>query len=823
VKTFKNFQILDIQINENFETQEIMIYCKDSHFGVNFLTELEGSFNCPNNLNSSCLQVKSSFPFIGCNNGKSILIFKYIDKISVHITQTQNFTPSSDFIEDFCILNGNIIAVNSSGFILMYNLDSISLKPLPPVMVKFIGLHPRHIVANESFYYVYFEEGLVRVYDSFVNYIKTAVVVDGKKFVGLDNFLVSVSFNSSLKIMDLQGFLIHSNVFKECDGKILDFDAKFNSLAVLKEDFLIMRKINFKFNEVTVDFAIKDNSSFSEISYRINASIMVNEKASDEKSPVVNFVEFVMMINGQTIFLNKSEVKQIDKHLKLDCEDTVRIPLDQVFLGQNIEVAATGQKSIGEILPRLHEGFHKKSDFNITNIIFVQDVSIFIATVYPNIILLVDQNFTKVLMNKTIDENDYFCEVLSIAAVYVSESLEFVAGVECLYTGQKTSSLIEYHLFFIEFIRSNYMEWLGSSRQPLNIKPSLIKTSLMISGDFVVVITTKYSDIDTLGYYSNIIVICSGSLKFGVISVFCLHQLTPVSFSLSSMYIVDMDLLFYPLQKVYYIYLLELSGSLFIIECLKPIEVVGISTFSLPSASKDFPVSIARCGQYLYIAFNSNLVLVYFLLNFKNPAYDKAIGPIGVDFNTNPGSLECSDQGLAKYLLLTMYKKELCCYLQVIDTTANELASIIKQEYFSLNSFIDNSVFFSAFNSPESLFLLTPENFTIFTVQDFVMTLSPKSCKRSEKVNFTVMASNTVGFSQKVNFLVHLSKNYSSGSVSINIPPKWLIVLLTLATLVLLTGLYFTTRVLCCKKAKTIQPSSELFNYGSIEANFDLR
>ena len=802
-------EIIDIQyVNTSF----YLLYCKGTNFGLNFVDFVNQSTQCTNNLAEKCIQVRNLWPYAGCNVGQYILIYENIEKLTVKVARTMNLTSDSEIV-DFCMINASIVAINSSGFILIYNLDNVvrnMTKPVEPVFIKYIGRGLVHVLADSLYYYLYFQDGYLKVYDSWVNYVKTTVIIEASKLIASNNWIFSNTFNSDFKISDLHGYLMNSLLYSDELYEIIDFDTLLDSVVILFEDNIYYLTINKNFYTIDLIFNIQENSSISQLACEYNTSLIMTQKNGNIDTEVNNTLMLVLMINGQTIFYNQTAQKQIESQLKLPCGSEVQIPLDEIFLGQGINVSSSSTDNLVKIHPRLSQYYDTNNYYNISKIIYIQYAKIYIAVIYPNVIMLFDEKFKNMNKNKEVTAYGYFCQILSIAAVYVDESVDFIVGVECLYQGNQTPEFFEYQIFFIEFLRSNYLETFSLTRQFVKIKPSLIKTSLTISGNFIIVITTTYQYIINSGFISNILGICYGSLKLGSISIFCGKLLTPSYFSLSSMYIVDLDLIFYPSLKNYYIYLLDISGILAVIESSEKTEIKDVNFVKLTSSADSYPVSLERCGQYVYIGYNTNMVLVYFLLNFKSPQFDRSIGPFGTDFYMNPGSIQCSDLQYSKYLLLTMMKDFFEFYVQVIDTTANELSSLVTQSKFELNSSQPLMVF-ALFSSSENISILTSDKFVIFQVQDYVMTVSSHVCSK-KSVDFMVIAKNDYNYTKSAYFTAKILKDYSSGSVSVGLPASWIVILIILAVLLIIISIYLVIRFLFNKKFK-IKSAPSLFNY----------
>ena len=238
-----DMEIIDIQY---VNTSLYLLYCKGGSLGLSFISYLNQSTQCANNVPQSCLQVRNLWPYAGCNVGQYILIYENIERLTVKVTRTMNLTIDADIV-DFCMINASIVAINSSGFILVYNLDNVvrnMTKPLEPVFIKYIGGGLMKILADSLYIYIYNQLGHLEVYDSWVNYVKTFIIFDAKKLIASNNWIFSNTVESTFRILDLHGYLMNSLLYSDELYEIIDFDTLLDSLVILSVDIIFYLTIN---------------------------------------------------------------------------------------------------------------------------------------------------------------------------------------------------------------------------------------------------------------------------------------------------------------------------------------------------------------------------------------------------------------------------------------------------------------------------------------------------------------------------------------------------------------------------------------------------
>lgn len=804
-KKFENMTIVSI-LYTDFQT--IIVHCSNKNVsGIISLNSIyDITDNCPEIYPTKlqCIEVRSANEFVSCM-GKNI-IYNFVDNNNnLSISSYCELLLNSDtFVDIFLMNNFYLLSITAEGYFLMYNLQENQVfdKLINPFFKKLVGAGASKVMSYDgSFYYIFFDDYNLKVYDSDINYLKTSNINSTQRLV-LNNEIVYAMVKDSINIFNFTGFLINSNIINTNSNRLISFDANFNKLAELYAGSVLLYEINENYNTLNAKIQILPSSELSKSTYSYNSSLTVVQ----ENANFTITATLELMINGQTVYYNSETAKSIQKNqMKISCGDSLTIPLDDIFLGQNLNVTLNQTTKYVQINNRLDLFYRNYTNKVFVDFIYIQEVDIYIAIEYPNTVLVFD-NLFNVRFSYSINKTNYECNAYSINFLFSDSDLFIIVGVGCIYNNWDSQRPALFDLDYIQFFSLTFFELTHLLSFPVSMVPNRLKLASYFNGRFIIVFTENHPSAKPNSFYSNFVGICSGMTVDFEILVLGETIISSESLNLPSMYIIDFDLLLYPLLAIEVLYLLNIEGTLIIIsyELLEQ-KHVYLSTVEVGY----FPVSLTRCGQNLFIAYSSNEVDQYFLQSWQLPVYSGSIQQFGNNFITIPGSLKCSDTSFAKYLLMVMIKDN-STYLQVMDNTANELASIITQKLLSNKT--ENT--FGVFTSPNDLTVVSESFYYKYMVQDYVMTIiPPNSCKKKSEIEFTLDAKNSLNYSKNASFTLKIESNYNQGSVTVKSLSIADILGISGASLVAIVLIYYIFRICNKKRKKNIQPQNDLFNY----------
>ena len=490
------------------------------------------------------------------------------------------------------------------------------------------------------------------------------------------------------------------------------------------------------------------------------------------------------------------------------CETNAMIPLDKIFLGQNLSVVV----SLGSSATPLNR-FEKKWSFGVNNTFTafstVKNKKVYISAQGCSIrIHDFDYNIYPLLNLTQLNEN---CVCGAVAVLKEAENISFAVGCsvtkEILTENGDFMHAPEHRLYFLNYI-PKLGEIVNFNYTILNFSPDRMSSNNKINGDFCLLIIDQYDYVDYESFYSNHLLLVTGNVNITTINYKIIY-VSDKTFDTSNYYFTDFGSVYDPMFNYYYIYLTDIYFGLRILK----FDINNHFKITMSSYAVEYPLqSMAICGQNLYLTDNYTNIYRYLFNNWFTPVFEGIIYPYKNYYSAIPGTLKCSDSNYAKYLLLLVQDSSASAYIHVIDNLATELASIITDQLIS-NSIVGT---FAYFIGPNDLVVITSTDFSFYNLTEFVLNIyTGTNCTENTNYYIEIEAINENNYIH-TSFNMSVAKNYYSQNVGITKIPVIGYVAIGLGIVVFVVCGWFVTKF-CNRKRNKCTQEPGLFEYEFIE------
>ena len=789
----------------------------DNLIYTNNLKEIQGNYTSHE---LDCKLLKCSDSFLVCGNSSSLWIFNSFPLNSAPAAILNSailLLPSVSFT-DFYIYTGTFLAVIiDSTKIVIYDLDILTYNTPnsvenSEVLNSTLSNPGKMILASDTQIYILTNNQSIDVYNLELDYTKeiplysksegqvqllddtivifgeTLTVINGSAFVA-ESVMAEIPYNSFCSMLDSCSMALFQLVDTLC-------------IYLLNSTQVDLVNVPNDLNTIYVFINITDSTSINSISYNSSLAFDVSNQFNTEKANV----SLILYVNGQTIFVNTTELQSSDN--RIVCGTQVTIPLDKIFLGQDLDVNVTS-KDVVQYEHRFNQTSNEWMNISLDYVKYSEHLKLYIATQDCKIFLL-DLNFK--LINESLEFNiseTAVCTCGSIAEIYKSDVV--IIAVGCSYissiTGLDSQDYSNFlSLYVLNFVMYDYNELTFLYDFIIDYAPDKIFAIAQISGEFVLLAADVYTNANTAGFYSNHLIVLQGTVStLGYI--LNTTYVKPSEVNVPYYYISDFTGIYDPMFKTYYLYIVDIFYGLRIVK-INP----DFSFTIAPGIPQINTVSVAKCGQYLYIANTNTQINQYYFRNWGTLSFVSSVFPYMGYYTSIPGTLRCSDYTFAKYLLLLMTDVNDKSYIHLIDNQAPELSSIITD--YEIASY--PSIAIVEFIGPQNVSAVTSSNYSTYLVSPFQINIYiEKNCTEITDEMVSIWAYNKISYAN-ASFNFTLVKNYSPGNVNAQVLPIYVWVIIGASFLILaIVAIIITRRYAQRKNRRSLK--TELFNFEFME------
>lgn len=723
-----------------------------------------------------------------------------------------------DFVEftDYYMYQESMLCVVVNGNILIL-LDLDYLDQKFTILNTTTPKKTINVLASSIYRYIVFEDFSMMIFKTLeLYYIKTIQLEPYTNISIINDYIVTLSPNNFTVYYGLD-FVCSSMISQRTVQNWLDFSL-FNEGAGLIVYFLTYDGLetwtvteNLFLNTLSILFEIKAPEDISEAGYDANLQLRVFNNYNN----VSLTVPLRLFINSQTVYKNDKSIQAIQTNsMDYECNSEATIPLSQIFCGQDVKVNYTFNNS-NDQLQRLEFQSSQSLENPISTFLYINEFSVYI--IVSGCLATAFYGYDSLIESISIaNQSEATCECNSAAFLYeeisyfsTSNSFAFVLGCTIIDNDSGAQEYINYpnnYLFFIKVDLQANMTIL--SIESIKFIPSFIKSAVTFGGNFTILVSSSYINISPDNLYTNQIMLLSGYHSQDLIVYNSSDLTTTLLKGASYFYITDFEIIYDPMFSTYYLYLADFYYGLKIYKTdINDLSITEIST--MPSSSI---VSISRCGQNLYTAFNDTTIQKYYFLNYSTLKPLNSISPYKNYYTAMPGTLKCSNSYFASYLLLLMEDSSSNAYVHLIDNIADELSSIISDYYIS------NSTFgvFATFLPTGEVAFSNASFFSYYSLNQFILTVGTgQACDEDREYFINVTAFNENN-QVSVVFNMSVERNYYPAKVQgiVFTPWVWAAIALSLVALGL-TAACLAKK--CSKKKNSVSDEVALFNYEFME------
>lgn len=764
-----------------------------------------------------CEILKCSNLFLVCGDSDIIEIYNYTDVGISYISSLSNETLSETvkFIDCYIYLNSLLAVIVNSNSLQVFDLDQIlsqvNVNPLHGVRsskfqsIYSIGLPSiaSSILVSSIQCYIVNQDHTMDVYDLNLKFLKRIYLGNYELISILSDFIVTVS-DTHLVIVRGDILVTNSVIANVTISKISDFSLYLSGtyeifIYTLSDTNLSSSYIPRNYNMISCTFNI--NSSLSDQISKSNYNATLNLEVSNIFNQALISIPVNLFINGQTIYKNNEAIQEIqDNSMRYSCETHQKILLDQIFLGQNLEVSSNS--SLATVNHRFSCLFSNATIYDFDAIVYVPIRNNYLATADCDIFIL-DQNL-QILNSLKLQPIGKTCTCNAISIISINYFCLFAVG--CRYNHLITIQGPDYNYlpeYVLNFVSSSDIGLNLLQSASLNYAADKIKTISLLNGEFFLSLIDVYENVNIDGFYSNHLVLMRGNWYIENLGLYS-YYVHPEIMNASYYYVTDFGGVYDPLFGNYYLYFTDVYYGLRIVE-VHQWYVQGYISIKMAEA----PMAMVICGQNLFVAMRSTTIYTYFFNNWLDPVLKKTFYPYMESLTSVPGTLRCSDQRFAKYLLLQVTDQTQSVYIHVVDNLSVNLASNIidcKISNSSIGIFID-------FIDSEIISLVFQENFTMYQLSPFELDIyTGDVCTRDIQEVIQICGSNQNNDGVNASFTIFIKKQYHMQTVEPVKMPMFIWIVLGISVVVIVAVGYFVSKK-CRKKNTKCYQESALFNY----------
>ena len=282
-----------------------------------------------------------------------------------------------------------------------------------------------------------------------------------------------------------------------------------------------------------------------------------------------------------------------------------------------------------------------------------------------------------------------------------------------------------------------------------------------------------------------------------------MESISFTQFGINSIYVGDVKGVYDPMFDVFYLYFADIN--------------FGIRIFSLDSTtllsysggvSSPEPISeIIISGTNIYTTTYSTTINCYFSRNFKNLNLFGIISPLNSGYFPYYGTFDISSSYSGKYIAHVIYNSTFV-YLQVVETTAQNLSSILREEFMGFYPIENVSV---QFLNETVIALLINQNIEFFEISEGTLIIGNflENCI-TNTYSAEILANNPYN-QRSFNIQFFLQGPYNSGDLGYSFPLwGWFVVL---GVIVLFIPAAIFMHKFCVGFCKNTKNVDELFKY----------
>jgi hypothetical protein len=587
----------------------------------------------------------------------------------------------------------------------------------------------------------------------------------------------------------------------------VDFSSVFYSdtlnLYFLYEDSIVVYQLPSNYDNLNISITIQNLTSIDKIDYIANIDLEVANNFSTQ----CFLIPVLLYVNGETIFKNQTSIDRVQhEEMNYQCGEYREIPIDQLFLGQGLDVKISNPSKF----VRLKERFNEKSELpfiDFDQVVYSQAFEVYVVNVKCNVTVFSD-SLEKVSQTFIANIYEEFCMCNSIRIINEDDFLSFVLGcyIESLiFKGVDSIKYFENNLVFGRFSEKNVSidqilkvpYWVGN-----------IKTTAKVSGNFLLICTERFEVFDKNKFYSNHLIVVEG---------FADEQKTTAQivdcdfggiFGLNYYYLTDVEVTYDPMFNISYIYSLDFNFGLRIFSYSSGLcSAESVIQFNESHTG----YSLSLCGNFLHAVTQDTDILIYSIQNRSQPFFLRKIQTFTELFKAVQGSMRCSSSSYPEYLLFQMITSENLTYLHLVDTPSNNMASTLKNYEICQSSSSLPLVSSEFLNDSKSLMIITSQFSKHFTINSFKLVINTgNDCHKSFTGNFSIDVSNANKRNDSTSFKIKVVV-YSQGSFSSSSMNLWEMLLICIGTLLFSLILFVLVRkkILRSRSKKT----KVLFSY----------
>ena len=765
-----------------------------------------------------CKLLKCSDSFLVCGNSSTLWIFNSFPLNSTPAAILSSTVPSVSFTDFYIYTDTFLGLIMDTTEIIIYDLDILTSNKsdrfvMSVILNSTLSNPGKLILASDTQIYILTQNQSLDVYNLELNYSKGIPL--SSKSVGQVELIddTIVIFGEILTVVNGLAFVSEAVIAQRPYGGFCSLVASCSmtlfqladnlSIYILNSTQVDLVKVPSDLNTIYLSFNISDSTRIDSISYSAFISFNVSNQFNYQQANI----PLTLYVNGQTIFVNTTELQSSD--IRITCGTQATIPLDNIFLGQDLDVNVTS-KDIVQYEHRFNQTSNEYIKTQLDYVRYSDFIKLYIGTKDCSVFVLnLDFNITSGPLEFNNSEN-IVCICGSIAEVYRNDTL--ITAVGCSYTrniteiGSDDSSTF-LSLYILNFVMYGFEELTFLYNFTLNYAPDKIFAVSQVSGGFVLLAADVYSNANTAGFYSNHLTVLQGTVS-PLTYMLNVTYVNPSVISVPYYYISDFTGIYDPIFETYYLYIVDIFYGLRIIEMNSDFSL----TISRPGIPQINTVSVAVCGQYLYLANTDTQIKKFYLRNWNTLSFISSVFPYMGNFKSIPGTLSCSDYTFAQYLLLLMTDSMDSTYIHLIDNLAPELSSIITD--YEIASY--PSIAIVEFIGPQNVIAVTSFSYSTFLVSPFQVSIFiEKNCTEITDEKVSIWAYNKISYANvSINFT--LEKNYSPGNVNAKILPLYVWVIIGASFLILAAiSIFITRRCSQWKNRRSLE--TELFNFEFME------
>ena len=571
-------------------------------------------------------------------------------------------------------------------------------------------------------------------------------------------------------------------------------------LFFLNGSYVDIYEIPHNYNSIEVTIEINDFENISSVQYNglieCNIFNMIN---SFQLSVLLN-----LMVNGETIYKNQTEVLEIQKeNMDYQCGETFNLPLSRIFSGQDLSANITKTKYLS-LSQRFTINYDLNSTLTCKTYSYSQNKQYYLG-VTDCAIIIFDPSLT-ILSSLDFLDYRYNCSCYTISVLADYTDINFVIGCtvsESFIRGISNSDQFQNLLIF-----GSYSKNITILRKvEIDFPPQKMRANSLNGGEFVIVTAENYNIVTSNNFYSNHLKLTYGSISDNKVTIFSHSCEFSHAFLINYYYLTDFEVTYDPLFSIFYIYSLDIYYG------LRIFKFNGLDC--LPSGSMGFnnqnpAFSISLCGQHVFVGMKNTDIFIYNLRNFTNLEYSASILGYTRTSQAVQGSLRCSSNAFPNYLFIQMNDSNTFA-LHIIDFLSQNQSNILR-DFNINNSFSDPPIFADFLNENGNLAIISHNTKAVYKLSSFNLLIDTTShCKKNLKKEFIITVFNTKSKATSANFTIKVKKSYKPSKIKNATIPFWVLVTICIILLSTVLTCYFTIKK-CIKKSR-VSNNPQLFNY----------